>query len=113
GAVAEARTVTAVAVPLRKAAAGSRPQHPDFHNASRLAGRSGPRPRCLRHPAQRLAIYSVISMPNRKSVACGISQRICILLCGMSLISYRIAVVAQGPDPAMSFQAPRGTPPRL
>src|SRR5882757_10044010 len=43
GAVADARAITAVAIPLRKAAAGSRPQHPDFHNTLRFARRSGAR----------------------------------------------------------------------
>ena len=53
GAVTDARTVTAVAIPLRKAAAGGRPQHPNFHKASTFARRAGPvRPR---HPEDVLA----------------------------------------------------------
>jgi len=34
----------------------------------------------VRFPYQRVAIYIVISMPNRRSIACGVSQTISILL---------------------------------
>jgi hypothetical protein len=45
--------IRAVAIPLGEAAAGGRPKNPDL---------------------QRLETYIVISMPNRISIACGVSH---------------------------------------
>src|SRR4029077_8086643 len=87
-AVAHARTVTAVAVPLRKAATGGRAQHTYLHSRARAGGLAAPRRTGLWSPAarlpalahlQRFAMYIVISMPKRKSVARGVSQRIVLV----------------------------------
>src|SRR5882762_8471277 len=88
GAVADARTVTAVAVPLREAATGGGAQHTYLHSRARAGGLAAPRRTGLRSPAarlpalahlQRFAMYIVISIPKRKSVARGVSQRIVLV----------------------------------
>lgn len=68
--------VAAVAIPLRETAPGSGSQHPNFQASMGTARVRGLAPGLL----QRLAMYIVISMPNRKSIACGVSHFMTLLL---------------------------------
>ena len=83
-AAAHAGAVAAVAVPLGKAAAGGRPQYANLHSEvarrRRSRRRLAPRRRAASPRSQRFAMYIVISMPKRKSMACGVSHFISQLL---------------------------------
>ena len=73
---AKTRAVWAIAIPLGKTAPGGRTQHPDFHEG----GRRRPHARAHALASQRFDTYIVISIPNRNSMACGVSHFISKLL---------------------------------
>src|SRR5262245_494309 len=71
-----AGAVPAVAIPLWEPAAGGGSQHSNLQGSAGAARLRGLAPGLL----QRLAMYIVISMPKRKSIACGVSHFMTLLL---------------------------------
>ena len=104
---ANAGAIAAVAVPLRKAATGRRTEDMRIFNGQRRGPR---RARAFRrcNQNQRLAMYIVISMPNRKSIAAGVSQIMAVLLSDIRQQNKRAAWLPPG-DPYANLAPARST----